>query len=89
MFGHNWRPVPPALFEGFNRSEEASEALDDFKGALIIAYERALEEGLSSSAALAAMLDLAAAELRRCTQLSRSEAACPASGVGDAASAAQ
>lgn len=69
MFGHNRRPVHPALFEGFNRDEQSPEALDEFKSALIVAYEQALEEGISSCAALAAMLDLAAAELRRSTHL--------------------
>jgi hypothetical protein len=69
MFGHNRRPVSPALFEGFSGTEQSNEALDDFKSALIIAFEQALEDGISSSMALAAMLDLAAAELRRCNHL--------------------
>jgi hypothetical protein len=66
MFGHNRRPVPPALFEGFCKPDQSSEALDGFRSALIVAYEQALEDGISSSMALAAMLDLAAVELRRC-----------------------
>jgi hypothetical protein len=69
MFGHNQQPAPQALFEGFNRDEQSSGALDNFKSALIIAYEQALDDGLSSSAALAAMLDMASTELKRTTHL--------------------
>jgi hypothetical protein len=65
MFGHNQQPVPSALFEGFSRDEQSSGALDNFKSALIVAYERALDEGISSGVALAAMLDMAATELKR------------------------
>jgi hypothetical protein len=43
----------------------ASFAMDDFKSALIVAYEDALMNGISPSSALAAALDWASSELER------------------------
>ncbi len=69
MFGHDKRLVPQAFFEDFEKKDISSDALDDFKSAVIVAYERALDEGISSGIALAAMLDLMSIELKRCVQL--------------------
>ena len=70
MFGHDKRLVPQAFFEDFeNITPSSSAALDEFKSTVIIAYERALDEGISSAIALAAMLDLMSVELKRCVQL--------------------
>ncbi len=69
MFGHDKRLVPQAFFQDFEKSDPLSGALDEFKSAVIIAYERALEEGISSVIALAAMADLMSAELKRCEDL--------------------
>jgi hypothetical protein len=69
MFGHNRRLVPPDLFVGFDGDVPSPEALDEFKSALIIAYEQALEDGISASAAIAAMLDLMSAEFKRCVHI--------------------
>jgi hypothetical protein len=69
MFGQNRHPAPPYLFEGFEPDEQSSTALDNFKSAIITAYERALDDGISSSVALAAMLDMASTELMRTTHL--------------------
>jgi hypothetical protein len=65
MLGHNRHPVPLALFEGFKKEDVADDVADDFKSALIIAYERALENGISPGFALGAMLDWISLELRR------------------------
>ncbi len=69
MLGHNRPPVSPALFENFERGEDCPEVLNEFKSLLIVAYERAIEDGISSGAALTAMLDLVAAELKRFIRL--------------------
>jgi hypothetical protein len=66
MFGHDKRLVPQAFFQDFENSDPPSGALDEFKSAVIIAYEQALEDGISSSLALAAMADLMSVELKRC-----------------------
>lgn len=68
MWGHNHQAVPAALFEGFKNKTAAQEAADAFKSALIIAYEQALQNGLSPYAALSAMLDWVCAEFERCRQ---------------------
>jgi hypothetical protein len=69
MFGHDKRLIPQSFFEEFENNTPSSVALDEFKSTVIIAYERALDEGISSGAALAAMLDLMSVELKRCVQL--------------------
>jgi hypothetical protein len=65
MLGHNRQPVPLALFEGFEREDFSPEAVDEFKSALIVAYEQALESGISPGHALGAMLDWVSMEVRR------------------------
>ncbi len=69
MFGHDKRLVPQTFFKDSEKSDPLSGALDEFKSAVIIAYERALEEGISSVIALAAMADLISVELKRCEDL--------------------
>jgi hypothetical protein len=69
MFGDDRQFASPALFEDCKRDEASSEALDQFKSALIVAYEQALEDGMSSGTALAAMIDVMSIELKRCTKL--------------------
>lgn len=69
MFGHDKRLVPKAFFQDFEKNDPLSGVLDEFKSAVIIAYERALDEGISSVSALAAMADLMSQELKRCEDL--------------------
>ena len=66
MFARNQRIVPAALFEGFKKKDNTPEAIDEFRSALIIAYEQAIEDGISPNAALAAALDWLSLELKRC-----------------------
>ncbi len=69
MLGHNSEQVPASLFEGFkkdNYSDEVSdEVIEEFRGALIADYERALESGLTPIRALAVVLSWAASESER------------------------
>jgi hypothetical protein len=69
MFSHDKRLVPQAFFQDFEKNDPLSGALDEFRSAVIIAYERALEEGVGSVIALAAMADLMSQELKRCEDL--------------------
>jgi hypothetical protein len=69
MSSHDRRIVPSALFDECKRDETSTEALDEFKSALIVAYEQALEDGMSSGTALAAMIDVMSMEIKRCTKL--------------------
>jgi hypothetical protein len=66
MLGHNRHPVPLALFEGFEREDFSTEAADEFKSALIIAYEQAVQSGISPGRALGTMLDWVSIEVKRC-----------------------
>ena len=50
-------------FEGLAEEPGLTEALDEFESAVIIAYETALQNGLSQAAALAALLEMASREL--------------------------
>jgi hypothetical protein len=69
MLGHNRHLVPQTLFEGFEKENTSTDAIDDFKSALIVAYEQALENGMSPGSALGTMLDWAALEVKRYTRL--------------------
>jgi hypothetical protein len=71
MFGHDKRLLSQAFFQDFEKNDSLSGALDEFKSAMIVAYERALEEGISSVMALSAMADLMSQELKRCEDLAR------------------
>jgi hypothetical protein len=71
MLGHNRHLVPQALFEGFERENTSAEAIDEFKSALIVVYEQALENGMSPGSVLGTMLDWAALEVKRYTRLAR------------------
>lgn len=46
-------------------NRDFTDTFDEFRSALIVAYEHALEQGISPSAALAAILDMAASEMQR------------------------
>lgn len=65
MLGHNQEKVPASLFEGFKKEDYFDGLIEEFRGALIIDYERALEGGLTPSRALAAVLSWAANESKR------------------------
>lgn len=73
MFGHNQRLAPQALFEGCRQESVSPKAAEDFMSVLIIAYEQALEEGVSPGAALAAVLDWVVIEFKRSAGLHRVE----------------
>ncbi len=47
------------------RNRDLADALEEFQSALILAYERALEQGISPSTAMAVILDWASSEMRR------------------------
>jgi hypothetical protein len=64
MLEHGELAVPQTLYE-----DDSAEAADSFKSVLIIAYEQALEEGISPSAAIGIVLDWVSLELKRCVQL--------------------
>lgn len=65
MLGHHHPKAPSSLFEGFSSGNASSDASEKFKSALIVAYEEALEHGVTPASALAAMLDLVSVELAR------------------------
>ncbi|MGO9483480.1 MAG: hypothetical protein ACLPX9_02685 [Rhodomicrobium sp.] len=69
MLGHNREPVPLALFEGFEKDNISAEAIDEFKSALIVAYEQALQDGINPGFALGTMLDWVSLEVKRYTRL--------------------
>ena len=70
MFCHDKRLVFPDLFDDSQECDASKEALEEFRSAVIVAYEQALEEGISANAAFSAMLDLMAAELKRSVHFS-------------------
>ena len=61
---HGELAVPLPLCE-----DTSPKAADDFKSVLIIAYEQAIEEGMSPGAAIGIVLDWISLEMKRCTQL--------------------
>jgi hypothetical protein len=65
MFSDHKQLIPRTLFEGLTREDASSEAMDELRSALIIAYEHALESGVCPSAALAAILDWMLPEFKR------------------------
>ncbi len=73
MLGHNRQSVPLTLFEGFEKEEISVEAVDEFKSALIVAYEQALQNGVSPGFALGTMLDWVSLEVKRNTLLCRDD----------------
>ncbi len=66
MFCHDKRLASPDSFDRFQECDASSEALDEFKSAIIIAFEQALDDGISSSVAFSAVLDFLAAKFKRC-----------------------
>jgi hypothetical protein len=69
MLGHNRHSVPQTLFEGFERESSSNAAIDEFRSALIVAYEQALENGVGPGSALGAMLDWVSLEIGRYARL--------------------
>jgi hypothetical protein len=61
MHEHGYQPAP--LLDG-----SSAGAADTFKSVLIIAYEQALEEGVSPTAAIGIALDWISIELKRCVR---------------------
>jgi hypothetical protein len=59
------RAREPVTANRHKGGQMASFAMDEFKSALIVAYEDALLNGISPSSALAATLDWASSELER------------------------
>ncbi|MGO9483354.1 MAG: hypothetical protein ACLPX9_02045 [Rhodomicrobium sp.] len=53
------------VWETCESNLDLADPLDEFQSALIVAYEHALEQGISSSAALAVILDMASSEMQR------------------------
>jgi hypothetical protein len=49
----------------FETNRDLADPLEEFQSALILAYENALEQGISPSAALAVILELTSSEIRR------------------------
>ena len=69
MLAHNHQQVALALLGTFQVEETSAAQLDDFKSSLIVAYEQALDNGLSPGNALWAILDWVSAEFARCAQV--------------------
>jgi hypothetical protein len=72
MCGQDRQLAPRALFEGIGTRDSAPEAAGELMSALIIAYEQALEAGISPAAVLAAALDWVSLEIQRHTSLHHS-----------------
>jgi hypothetical protein len=70
MLADDHRLVALALLGSFQKDEPPSPAADELESALIVAYEGALESGVSPPAALLAALDWISAELARCREQS-------------------
>ena len=70
MLGLHSLAIPEDLFEGLEEGLEQettlAEAIDELRSALIAAYERALQKGVSPSCALEATLNLVSEECQRC-----------------------
>jgi hypothetical protein len=66
---HNHQLIAVALLGDFQDGNASPAVIDEFKSALIVAYEQALESGVSPVHALGAMLDWASLEFRRCAGL--------------------
>jgi hypothetical protein len=64
MSDHNEAIVPESLFQVFERDQSPLEE-DKLKSRVIAAYEQALDQGLTPSRALAAMLSWVAEESTR------------------------
>ncbi len=69
MLARDHRLVALALLGTFRKEDTSPAVIDDFKSALIVAYEQALENGVSPSYALWAILDWVSLEFKRCADL--------------------
>jgi hypothetical protein len=54
-----------SVWEACECNRDFADTLDEFQSALIVAYEHALEQGVSPNAALALILDMATSEMQR------------------------
>ncbi len=52
-------------FEDFGKEQAAPEPADNLISSVVVAYERALDEGTNPAAALSALLDWASEEIKR------------------------
>jgi hypothetical protein len=66
MLARDHQHVALALLGAFHAEDTSAIPMDNFKSSLIVAYEQALENGLSPGSALWAMLDWVTAEFKRC-----------------------
>jgi len=53
------------MLETCENNRDLADPLEEFQSALIIAYEHALEQGISPSTALAVILELTSSEIQR------------------------
>ncbi len=65
MFEQDTQSMPQALLTEFGTEDAASEPVDSFRSELIVAYERAVEEGIHPITVLSAVLDWASQEIKR------------------------
>lgn len=66
MLGRHSLAIPEALFECLEQETPPAEAIDELRSKLIVAYEQALQNGVSATSALQAMLHLVSEECQRC-----------------------
>ncbi len=69
MSVYDHRLIAVALLGDFQGGNASPAVIDEFKSALIVAYEQALESGISPAYALGAILDWASLEFKRCVGL--------------------
>jgi hypothetical protein len=65
MSVYDHRLVAVALLGDIQNGNASTDVIDEFKSALISAYEQALESGISPANALGAMMDWACLEFKR------------------------
>ena len=53
------------MSETYENNRDLAGPLEEFQSALILAYERALEQGISPNTALAVILELTSSEMHR------------------------
>jgi hypothetical protein len=53
------------VLETFASKGDVADPLEEFQSALIVAYEQALEQGISPCAALAVIVDMTFSEMQR------------------------
>lgn len=63
----------PIVLETCGNNRDLAGPLEEFQSALILAYERALEQGIGPSTALAVILELTSSEMQRLSTPRREE----------------